>query len=427
MAVWEILQAVASGAYSDVAIERTFRKYSLTEVDRAFVMELSCGAIRQRLFLDSWIDYLGKVPALKQPPLLRWLLHIGMYQIFFMQRVPISAIVNTSVELSKERNLGHLSKVVNAILRRAMRAHENGETLPIRGNKVEQFAKSFSIPIWLAQGLIDWRGEAKALITAQALNKPPSIDLRVNRMKSDVKNVQEKFKSLGFKSHSIEGSPYGIEVVSSFGDLREWPGYREGEWSVQDRSAQWVAPLLEAKPGERILDACAAPGGKTTHIAELVDDSSEVWAVDRSSNRLKTTSSNVDRLGFNCVNFLKADSSSLLERFPSWRGYFDRILLDAPCSGLGTLARNPDARWKITPSKITELVRVQSKLLENLLPLLKVGGRIVYSTCTFHPKENFFQIENLMSLHHYLRLISQKQIWPGEEYGDGFYAAIIDI
>ena len=157
-------------------------------------------------------------------------------------------------------------------------------------------------------------------------------------------------------------------------------------------------------------------------------DCGELWAVDRSEERLLRLSANAARLGHQRLNVLVADASSLLDVKPSWKGSFNKILLDAPCSGLGTLARHPDARWRISPGKISELVNLQEKLLVGLLPLLKPGGRIVYSTCTIHPKENSLQVEKFISKHPKLILKYEKQIWPNsDKLGDGFYAAAIDL
>ncbi len=426
-AAWEILQEVARGAYSEVAIDRAFRKYDLSEMDKALATEIACGSIRQRKFLDCWIDSLAKTPALKQPPLLRWLFHIGLYQIFFMDRIPVSAVVNTSVELAKKKHLGRLASVVNAVLRKAIGFHEAGEKFTCAKDEMESFACNYSIPNWLARKLIAWKGEVTAGNLAKTFNCVPSIDLRVNRQRADLENVQKRLSNVGIKSTTIKNCPYGLHIVSGSGDLRKWPGYEQGEWSVQDRSAQWVAPLMKACPGELILDACAAPGGKATHLAELMTDIGEIWAVDYSSTRLQRTKSNSSRLGLKSLNFLQADSTALLEKMPHWKGCFDRILLDAPCSGLGTLARNPDLRWRMSLEKISTLITLQLNLLEGILPLLKSGGRVVYSTCTINPDENDNQISSFLSLHDELKLRDQAQIWPGsKEGGDGFYAAIID-
>ncbi len=426
-AAWEVLQAVSSGAYADVALDRVVKKYSFKEIDRKLLTELSYGAIRQRKLLDCWINHLAKVEALKQPPLLRWLLHVGLYQILKMERIPFSAAVDTTVELAKNNKLSKLAPVVNAILRKTIRTLELGKGLPKPSTLVTQLAQRHSLPDWLVKELISWRGEQGAETFAKASNQLPSFDLRVNRRRTTLHDLQLEFQSAEILNLPIRECQYGLEVLTGLGDLTKWPGYEQGKWSVQDRSSQWIAPLLEAQPGERILDACAAPGSKTTHIAELINDQGEIWAVDRNLKRLNRVSQSARRLGLKSLNYLVADSSSLLDKKKEWKGYFQRILLDAPCSGLGTLARNPDARWRMSPAKIYDLVQLQEKLLEGVIPLLSVGGRLVYSTCTIHPKENSLQVNKFISITPGIKLTYEKQIWPDDSVkGDGFYAAVID-
>jgi 16S rRNA (cytosine967-C5)-methyltransferase len=223
----------------------------------------------------------------------------------------------------------------------------------------------------------------------------------------------------------IEGLPLALSLVGRSGDLRGLPGYAEGQWCVQDRAAQRVGLLLAPQPGERILDACAAPGGKSTHLAELMGDQGEVWAIDRSAARLRRVEINGARLGLQSIQVLAADASGVAEAKPEWRASFDRILLDAPCSGLGTLARHADARWRMAPGAIEELAVLQQQLLAGLLPLLKPGGQLVYATCTVHPAENGGLIERFLAKHPLWRLATSWHCWPGSEGGDGFFAALL--
>lgn len=430
---WEVLEAVAAGAYADVALERALRGAGLSGADRGLATELAYGAIRRRLWLDAWLDRLGKVPARKQPPRLRWLLHVGLYQLFWMERIPAAAAVNTTVELAKQHRLARLAPVVNGLLRAALRAQAAGDTLALPADAAERLSLEQSLPLWFCQELLAWAdggwSEAVAMPAveriAAACNQVPPLDLRVNRLRSTPEAVAAAFAAAGLATRPIEGCGSGLQVLGAAGDLRQWPGYAEGHWCVQDRAAQWVAPLLEPRPGERLLDACAAPGGKATHLAELIGDAGEVWAVDRSAGRLQRVAANAARLGCGCVNALAADACELLQERPQWRGAFQRILLDAPCSGLGTLARHADARWRVTPATITELLPLQARLLEAMLALLAPGGRLVYATCTIHPAENQQQITAFLAAHPELTLHSEQQRWPDPAGGDGFYAAVI--
>jgi len=426
-AAWEVIQAVGGGAFADVALERVLNLYSFQSIDKALITELSYGAIRQRYFLDCWIDLLGKVSANKQPPLLRWLLHLGLYQIFKMERIPPFAAINTTVELAKTNHLKKLAPVVNGILRSALRSKEKGCLLPKSKNLSLELAKNESLPVWFSEKLIEWKGVDNAFDIAQAFNRVSPIDLRVNILRADLKEIKKSFDSYEIKNKLIPDCPFGLEVLAGVGEPKGWPGYEEGKWSVQDRSSQLIAPYLGPLPGEKILDACAAPGGKSTHIAELINNQGEVWSIDRSYLRAKKILANSDRLGTRCLQVLVADSTDLLTKHPEWEDYFDRILIDAPCSGLGTLARHPDARWRINKKTIQELVIIQNKLLNSLVPLLNSGGRLVYSTCTIHPDENFNQIKKFLSTKPEFLLEYEKQIWPGEgQNGDGFYVAVLN-
>ena len=421
-----MLLAVAAGAYADVALERALRDQPLQGPDRGLATELAYGSIRRRRWLDAWLDRLGKVPALKQPPKLRWLLHLGLYQLFWMERIPASAAVNTSVELAKAVGLARLAPVVNGLLRAALRARDAGEVLAMPTDPAGSLALQHSLPEWFTALLLQWRGASGAAAVATACNQVPSLDLRINRLKTSPDQVADALAAAEIATRPIAGCPDGLEVLAHSGDLRRWPGYETGDWSVQDRAAQRVAPLLAPAPGQRILDACAAPGGKATHLAELIGDQGELWAVDRSAGRLQRVAANAARLGIGCLQAIAADAAELASTRPQWHGHFDGILIDAPCSGLGTLARHPDARWRITPEAIEGLLPLQAQLLKSLLPLLAPGGRLVYATCTVHPAENAEQIAALINTCPEWHRVSEQQSWPDPvEGGDGFYTAVL--
>ena len=421
-----MLLAVAAGAYADVALERALRDQPLQGPDRGLATELAYGSIRRRRWLDAWLDRLGKVPALKQPPKLRWLLHLGLYQLFWMERIPASAAVNTSVELAKAVGLARLAPVVNGLLRAALRARDAGEVLAMPTDPAGSLALQHSLPEWFTALLLQWRGASGAAAVATACNQVPSLDLRINRLKTSPDQVVDALAAVEIATRPIAGCPDGLEVLAHSGDLRRWPGYETGDWSVQDRAAQRVAPLLAPAPGQRILDACAAPGGKASHLAELIGDQGELWAVDRSAGRLQRVAANAARLGIGCLKAIAADAAELASTRPQWHGHFDGILIDAPCSGLGTLARHPDARWRITPEAIEGLLPLQAQLLKSLLPLLAPGGRLVYATCTVHPAENAEQIAALINTCPEWHRVSEQQSWPDPvEGGDGFYTAVL--
>lgn len=449
-AAWQVLLAVAAGAYADAALERQLGRQPLAPLDRALATELAYGAIRQRRLLDAWIDALGRVAAERQPPRLRWLLHLGLYQLLFCERIPASAAVSTSVELARQGGLARLAAVANALLRTCQR--RRGETplqawtgLELPADPAASLALRHSLPDWLAAELLHWLPADGAEAFGRHCNTPPLLDLRCRVGRCQRHDLLAAMRQAGIAAEPLPDQGDGLTLPLRGGDLRGLPGYQEGWWSVQDRNAQRIVPLLDPRPGQRVLDACAAPGGKTTQIAEILAGDGELWAVDRSAARLRRVALNAERLGLEGIQLLAADAGALAEQRPDWHGHFDRILLDAPCSGLGTLARHADARWRLEPQAIDTLVALQDRLLRALLPLLAEGGRLVYATCTVHPRENGERIAALIAEHPGLRLLSEQQWWPAgcrpeEEWnasheggddgpvapsGDGFYAALL--
>ncbi|MCP9926380.1 16S rRNA (cytosine(967)-C(5))-methyltransferase [Cyanobium sp. CH-040] len=433
---WQVLLAVAGGAYADLALERELQRCDLPPADRALATELAYGAIRQRRLLDAWLDALGRVPAARQPPKLRWLLHLGAYQLLFSRGVPAAAAVSTSVELAKRTGLARLAPVVNGMLRQLLRrrqelvpAPEPGvepwRGLPLPENAAASLALRHSLPPWLAELLLQWLPSERAEAFGRACNQPPHLDLRVNRLRGSREALLGHLAAAAVAAEPPmgEGLEQAITLRGRVGDPRQLPGYAEGRWCVQDRSAQRIAPLLDPRPGERLLDACAAPGGKSTHLAELMEDQGEVWAVDRSAGRLQRLERNAARLGLRCIQSLAADAAELAALRPDWHGRFDRVLLDVPCSGLGTLARHADARWRIEPAAVAELAVLQRRLLEGVLPLLRPGGVLLYATCTVHPAENGELIDAFLADHPGWRQELRQQWWPGDGEGDGFFAA----
>lgn len=428
---WNVLQAVAAGAYADAALERQLARQTLNGPDRALATELVYGAIRQRRLLDAWIDALGRVGAERQPPRLRWLLHVGLYQLLFCQRIPAAAAVSTTVELARAGGLARLAPVVNGLLRSLLRRRgerpvEAWSGLELPADPAAALALRQSLPDWLAADLLAWLPAERAEAFAEACNRPPPLDLRCRRGRLERDALMAAFAAVGVQAEALADGPDALTLRERPGDLRGLPGYSEGWWCVQDRNAQRIVPLLDPRPGMRVLDLCAAPGGKTTQIAEALAGQGELWAVDRSEARLRRVTLNAERLGLAGIALLAADGADLLTQRPDWRGHFDRILVDAPCSGLGTLARHADARWRLRPEAIDELVTLQRQLLDGVLPLLAPGGRLVYATCTVHPRENQEQIAALLADHAELALLRQQQWWPVPQGGDGFYVAVLE-
>ncbi len=417
---------VSSGIYADHALEKILKNYQFNSLDIAFITELSFGCIRYRKFLDLWIDHISKFSHQKQPPKLRWLLHIGLYQLLKMNKVPFSAAISSTVEVAKKTDLKGLSGTVNAILRNTVRNIEKENLPKISSDKMEILSFFESLPLWLVNEIVNWVGIEEAKNIVKAFNKKPSIDLRINSLKTDLNKFLKELSESNIDAAPINNLNHGVALNSNPRSIRNLPGYKDGLWVVQDRSSQWVAPLLNPMKGEKILDACSAPGSKTTHLAALANDDAEILAVDRSEKRLQILQSNLERLNIKSVKTFKADATTLINIKPDFSFYFDKILIDAPCSGIGTFSRNPDIRWSLSKDKINKLILLQEKLLETIFPLLKKNGTLVYSTCTICPEENNLLIRKFLSKNKELKLDTERQILPRlDKPGDGFYAAKI--
>ena len=387
------LSAVHKGAYADVALERVLSKNDLDPRSRGLVTELVYGSVRRMRSLDTLIDQLASKKADKQPPLLRSILHLGLYQLRYLSHIPPSAAVNTTVELAKKNGLSGLTGFVNGVLRQYLRIADTGiDPLKLPDNPVEKLGILHSYPDWIIAVWLEQFGFTATEQLCQWLNQPPKLDLRVNPLLSSVEKVETALQSADIDVSRVPYLPQALRINGSTGAIQNLPGFNDGWWTVQDSSAQLVSHLLAPKAGEFIIDACAAPGGKTTHIAELMGDQGTIWACDRTSSRLRKLQQNTKRLQLKSIQIQVGDSRHLSQFIDKC----DRLLLDVPCSGLGTLNRHADARWRQTPATIQELSVLQSELISQSALFVKPGGVMVYSTCTLHPQENESIVENFL-------------------------------
>ncbi len=387
------LSAVHKGAYADVALERVLSKNDLSPRSRRLTTELVYGSVRQMRSLDTLIDQLASKKADKQPPLLRAILHLGLYQLRYLSHIPPSAAVNTTVELAKKNGLSGLTGFVNGVLRQYLRINETGnDPLKLPENPVERLGILHSYPDWIIEVWLAQFGFAATEKLCQWFNQPPTLDLRVNLLLSSVEKVETSLQQAGINASRVSHLPQALRISESTGAIQNLPGFNVGWWTVQDSSAQLVSHLLAPKAGEFVIDACAAPGGKTTHIAELMGDNGTIWACDRTASRLRKLQQNTKRLQLKSIQIQVGDS----RHFSQFIDKCDRLLLDVPCSGLGTLNRHADARWRQTPESIQELSSLQSQLISQGALFVKPGGVMVYSTCTLHPQENESVIETFL-------------------------------
>jgi 16S rRNA (cytosine967-C5)-methyltransferase len=422
-------------AYADVVLEQLLARSHLSPADCHLVSELVYGVTRRRRTLDALIDCFARHPASKQPPDLRLILHLGLYQLAFLDHIPPRAAIHTSVELARQVGLGSLAGVVNAILRAYQRQvlaqPERDPLQPLQerlpADPIQALGIRHSFPDWLVRLWWERLGPAETEALCAWFNQPPHLDLRVNPLRAGIDKVSQAFAAVGIQATPLPDVPGALRLGHPAGDIRALPGFAEGWWSVQDASAQQVVHCLDPQPGERVIDCCAAPGGKTTHIAERMQDRGEIWALDRHSHRLRRLEENVQRLGLSSIRPLAIDLLTLSAAaqppapLPPWQSA-DRVLLDAPCSGLGTLHRRADARWRQTPERIAELAQLQAQLLQVAGRWLKPGGLLVYATCTLHPAENEGVIQSFLKTHpQWAPEGDPLLIWPHRQDRDGFF------
>ncbi len=429
---YRVLQEIdQQQAYANIALDRALQRTSLPPQDRHLVTELVYGITRRCRTLDALISHYCPKPATEQPPALRRILWLGFYQLCFLPQIPVSAAINTSVELARSVGLGRLTQVVNGVLRTFLRQCPDPQALdqlPIHTqDPIQALAVRESFPDWLVQMWWDQLGPEQTEQLCRWFNRRPTLDLRVNRHRISVEEVVSALEQAGIAVQVQGNVPGALRLLRSVGDLTQLPGFAEGWWSVQDAGAQQVVQLLDPQPGELIVDCCAAPGGKTTQIAEQMGDQGTVWALDRHRGRLQRVLANAQRLQLNSIRIQTLDLVDPKQRqaldLPA-TGTVDRLLLDVPCSGLGTLHRHGDARWKQRPESIVDLIKIQSQLLDHCAPWVRSGGVMVYSSCTLHPEENHRQIDRFLQRTSDWSLDQlPHQIWPHQQDRDGFFMA----
>ncbi|MCC0176121.1 16S rRNA (cytosine(967)-C(5))-methyltransferase [Waterburya agarophytonicola K14] len=374
-------------AYTDIALNRAIKSVgksiAISQPERSFACELVYGTLRRQRTLDALIDLLGKKKANQQHPDLRIILHLGLYQLRYLDRIPSSAAVNTSVELAKENSIAKLGGVVNGLLRGYIRQAELGDPLKLPADPIARLGILHSFPDWMVEIWLEQLPIEEVDRLLAWFNQSPKLDLRVNILKITIAEVETAFKARGVAVTRIPGVPQGLRLESA-GAITDLPGYKQGWWVIQDSSAQLVSHLLDPQPGETIIDACAAPGGKTTHIAELMGDKGRIIACDRDAKRLHKVRENAARLELRSIKIQVEDSRDV----ENFIGVADRVLLDAPCSGLGTLHKRPDIRWRKTLESVEELFPLQQELLEQAATWVKPKGVLVYATCTLNLSEN---------------------------------------
>lgn len=416
-------------AYSNLLLHRTIEKYDIKDKDRGLLTELTYGTLQHRMTLDYYLEPFirGKLDGW-----VRELLRMSLYQIVYLTKIPSHAVVHEAVEIAKRRGHKRIAPTVNGILRSVLR--QGIRSLDDLQDGVEKIAVETSHPEWLIARWIELYGEEEATAMAHENNSPATMTLRVNTAKV---SVDEAISALEAEGITVRGGEVVSEcLISESGNPANTKAYKDGLITIQDESSMLPVNALDLAPGMKVLDMCAAPGGKTTHIAEKLNNQGEVFAHDIHEHKIKLIEKNAERLGLSSITARSGDSRKLLETYEA--ASFDRILVDAPCSGFGVIRRKPEIKYVKKEADLKGLLNIQLELLHTAKQLIKPEGIIVYSTCTVEYEENRGMVEKFLKQHPTMELIAlpnlqnneklnveeeMLQVLPQHFGGDGFFVA----
>jgi 16S rRNA (cytosine967-C5)-methyltransferase len=370
---------------------------AMTLRNRALTQTIVYGVLRWQRRIDATIAHFSKTKLNRIHPIVLNLLRIGIFQIFYLDRIPASAAVNTTVQLTKAHAPTWVVGFVNALLREANRSRDHISISTDSGDTVDKLAVDKSFPSWLIKRWVDRFGEKETAALCDEFNTIPDITIRVNTLKCQRQQAKDALHLEATQITATAYSPLGLSLTGLKRSLDQMVPFKSGFFQVQDEAAQLITYILDPKPQEAILDACAGLGGKTGHIAQAIENRGYVVAADNSTNKLDCLKQEMQRLGINCVKTYIIDWNLPAPKLPLPQ--FDRILLDAPCSGIGVIRRNPDIKWRNEKFNLQRYAQRQRIFLEHMAPLVKPGGVIVYAVCSFEPEENEFVINGFLKNH----------------------------
>lgn len=394
-AALEVLREVEDcGAYANLSLQQVLSK-GIAQADRALATELVYGVLKQRLLLDWHLQSFLSKPLTSLPEAVQQILRLGAYQLLFLDRVPARAAINEAVNQTKILGFSGLGGVVNGVLRNLERQKQDLQLPDANKDQAQYLSIIYSHPLWLVQRWLKRWGFAATAQLCQANNAPAPTVLRTNTLRIDRESLVEQLRMANGEVHPGHLAPESLHIAN-FAAVEKLEPFQAGLCTVQDESSMLVAHVLGAKRGEYVVDACAAPGGKTSHIAQLMQNEGTIIAVEIHAHKVPLINGTCRRLGLNCVEVINGDALHLSKIITKPA---DRVLVDAPCSGLGVLRRKSDARWRKAEGDIAELKRLQTAILNEAARLVKPGGTLVYSTCTVEPDENFEVIKEFRQSH----------------------------
>lgn len=408
LAVRTLMTHEKEKTYIDLSLKEALSKSDLSGQDRAFTTELVYGTVKMKRTLDYIAESFSSIRLKKLTPAILQILRTGLYQLFYMDRVPVSAAVNESVKLAKKLGNPRAAGFVNAVLRAADRNRE-GIRFPQKGT-AEYLGTFYAYPDELAAHWVELFDYEEAEKLMAASNRSPGVTLRVNPLKTTREALQEKLKADGIEAACGALSPDAL-LVSGSGNLAAHEGFLNGEFTIQDEASQMAALAMGAKPGMKIIDVCAAPGGKSTAMAAKMANEGRVYSFDLHPHKITLIEKNAERLGIKNLEARVQDARVLREEFV---GKMDGVLADVPCSGLGIIRKKPDIKWQKPLEGLKELPTIQAEILETASRYVRPGGTLVYSTCTLEPSENGGVVEAFLAAHPEFQPVSLKELFPNK-------------
>ena len=410
-------------AYSNIALDENIKenKNKLDDRDTGFISEIVYGVTSWKLTIDEIIKKYSKLKLKKISPWILNILRMGIYQIIFLDKVPKSAAVNESVNLAKRYGHKGSSNFVNAILRKVDK--KDYESFAEIENPIERISKTTSMPVWIIEELLKENDIKKVEEICKASNIKPKVTIRINCLKTNKEELENLLKEINITFQ--EGKLEDFLILEKAKNIEQLDLFKQGYFTVQDEGAGLIAKIVNPKPNERILDACSSPGGKTTYMAELMEDKGEIIAWDLHPHRVQLVEKNAKRLD---IHMIKAECQDAMIYKEEYKEKFDKILLDVPCLGMGVLKRKPDIKWKRKAEDIKEITQIQQNILETCSKYLKPKGQMVYSTCSIFQEENDKVIEKFLKNNQNFEYVkiskienrSKIQLYQNDET-DGFF------
>ena len=416
-----LLQITRDGEYSHIVIKNVLDKYQyLDKRERAFITRVVNGTLERMIEIDYIITLFSQVKVNKMKPLIRTILRSSVYQMKYMDSVPDSAICNEAVKLAGKRGFVNLKGFVNGVLRNISRNLDK-INYPDEKDKVSYLSVKYSLPEWLVKQWLNVYDEETVKTIGSAFLEEKPLTVRFNERKIKKEDLVGILKKEGVTVGEVPEIPCAL-YLSGYDHLSALPSFCEGLYQVQDLSSMQVALWSGVKEGDQVLDVCAAPGGKSIHIAELLNGTGHVEARDLTEYKVDLLRDNIERSGLTNIEAVCQDATVY---DPDKKKSADIVIADLPCSGLGVLGKKPDLRYKMNEKTEADLVELQRKILSVVKDYVKPDGKLLYSTCTIHREENEGNVEWFLKEYPEFELVKDKQMIPGKDTGDGFYIAII--